>query len=137
MNRVRKYLAVLVAVLGVVAIAGYLVWQSTITVEERVGERAVERWHALIAGDFKKAYSYLGPGYRSATPYAVYEAKLKSGTVEWKKIELKAVKCEPELCTVDLSLDYRPTVKGFEAYQLQNRLTEKWVKVGNQWWHVP
>jgi hypothetical protein len=137
LNRVRKYLAVLVAVLGVVAIAGYLVWQSTITVEERVGERAVERWHALIAGDFKKAYSYLGPGYRSATPYAVYEAKLKSGTVEWKKIELKAVKCEPELCTVDLSLDYRPTVKGFEAYQLQNRLTEKWVKVGNQWWHVP
>lgn len=137
MNRVRKYLAVLAAVVGVVAVAGYLVWQSTITVEERVGVRAVERWHALIAGDFKKAYGYLGPGYRSATPYAVYEAKLKSGTVEWKKIELKAVKCEPELCTVDLSLDYRPTVKGFEAYQLQNRLTEKWVKVGNQWWHVP
>lgn len=137
MNRVRKYLAVLVAVVGVVAVAGYLVWQSTITVEERVGMRAVERWHALIAGDFKKAYGYLGPGYRSATPYADYEAKLKSRTVEWKKIELKAVKCEPELCTVDLSLDYRPTVKGFEAYQLQNRLTEKWVKVGNQWWHVP
>lgn len=137
MNRVRKYLAVLVAVLGVVAVAGYLVWQSTITVEDRVGKRAVERWHALMAGDFKKAYGYLGPGYRSATPYPVYEARLKSGLVEWKKTELKSVKCEPELCTVELDLAYRPTVKNFDTYQLQNRLTEKWVKVDNQWWHVP
>jgi hypothetical protein len=132
----KKYL-VLVVALVLVTVGGYVLWQSTITVEERVGERAVERWHALMAGDFKKAYGYLGPGYRSATPYAVYEAKLRSGMAEWKKIELKAVKCEPELCSVELSVDYRPAVKGFEAYQLQKRLTEKWVKVDNQWWHVP
>ncbi|MBI3343686.1 MAG: hypothetical protein HY028_02255 [Gammaproteobacteria bacterium] len=137
MNRVRKYLAGLVAVLGVVAIAGYLAWQSTITDEERVGERAVERWHALMAGDFKKAYGYLGPGYRSATPYAAYEAKLKSGLVEWKKAELKSVKCQPELCTVELGLDYRPMVKGFEEYQMKNGVTEKWVKVDSQWWYIP
>ncbi len=132
----KKYL-VLVVVLVLVAVGGYVLWQSTITVEERVGERAVERWQALIAGDFKKAYGYLGPGYRSATPFTAYEAKLTAAQVVWKKVELKAVKCEPELCTVDLGLDYRPKVKGFEAYQLQNRLTEKWVKADNQWWHIP
>lgn len=132
----KKFL-VLVAVLVVVAVGGYVLWQSTITVEERVGNRAVERWHALMAGDFKKAYGYLGPGYRSAVPLAAYEAKLTAAQVIWKKVNLKAVKCEQELCTVDLGLDYRPKVKGFEAYQLQNNLTEKWVKVGNQWWYVP
>lgn len=132
----KKFL-VLVAVLVVVAVGGYVLWQSTITVEERVGNRAVERWHALMAGDIKKAYSYLGPGYRSAVPLAAYEAKLTAAQVIWKKVDLKAVKCEPELCTVDLGLDYRPKVKGFEAYQLQKSLTEKWVKAGNQWWYVP
>jgi len=132
----KKYL-VWVAVLVFVIVGGYALWQSTITVEERVGKRAVERWHALMTGDFKKAYSYLGPGYRSATPYPVYEAKARSAVVEWKKVELRSVKCEPELCSVELNVDYRPTVKGFEAYQLQNRLIEKWVKVDSQWWYVP
>ena len=132
----KKYL-VLVAVFVVVIVGGYALWQSTITVEERVGERAVERWHALMKGDFKKAYSYLGPGYRSATPYPVYEAKLRSSLVEWKKVDLKSVKCELELCTVEIDLDYRQTIKSFEAYQLQQKLAEKWVKVDNQWWNIP
>lgn len=132
----KKYLLVL-AVLVVVTVGGYALWQSTITDEDRAGERAVERWHALMAGDFKKAYSYFGPGYRSATPYPVYEARAKSAVVDWKKVDLKSVKCEPELCNVELNIDYRPMVKGFEGYQLQNRLTEKWVKIDNQWWYIP
>ena len=132
----RKYL-VLLAVLIVATVGGYALWQSTITVEERVGQRAVERWQALMAGDFKKAYSYLGPGYRSATPYAVYEARLNSGMVKWGKAGLKSVKCEPELCTVGMEVEYHPTAKGFEAYQLQKIMVEKWVKGNGQWWHIP
>ena len=132
----KKYL-VLLAVLIVATVGGYALWQSTITVEERVGQRAVERWHALMAGDFKKAYSYLGPGYRSATPYTIYEARLRSVVVEWKQVDIKLVKCQPELCSVDVDVDYRPTVKDFKTYQLQSRLNEKWVKVDNQWWYVP
>ena len=133
----KKKFLVLVAVLVVVMVGGYALWQSTITDEERAGERAVERWQALIAGDFKKAYSYFGPGYRSATPYAAYEAKIKSAMVEWRKVSLTTVKCEPEVCTVELIMDYRPTVKDFKDYQMQKNLTEKWVKVDDQWWFVP
>ncbi len=132
----KKYLVSLVAV-ALVAVGGYAWWQSTITVEERVGNRAVERWHALITGDFKKAYSYLGPGYRSATTFEVYEARLKSGLVEWKKIDLKSVKCQPELCTVELGLEYRPMIKNFQGYQIQNSVIEKWINVDGQWWHIP
>lgn len=133
----KKKFLVLVAMLVAVTVGGYALWQSTITVEEWVGNRAVERWHALMAGDFKKAYSYFGPGYRSATPLAAYEAKLAAAKVVWKNVELKAVKCEQELCTVEVGLDYKPKITGFEGYQLQNSLTEKWVKVDNQWWYVP
>lgn len=131
----KKYL-VLVVVLVLVAVGGYVLWQSTITVEERVGERAVERWHALMAGDFKKAYGFFGPGFRSATSHEAYENRLKKRAVIWEKIELRSVKCDKELCTVEVDVRYHPVIKGLEQSVGERVLTEKWVRTDDEWWYV-
>ncbi len=121
----------------VIMAGGYLLWRNTMTAEEQVSERAIARWQALIKGDFKKAYDYLGPGYRSATPYAVYEAKVKSSAVEWGTIGFTAARCEPGVCVVELTLSYHPKLKDFDTYHLQQKLSERWVNTDNQWWYVP
>src|SRR4051812_42141290 len=52
-----------------------------------VRERATQRWSALVAEDFEKAYTYMPPSYRAATPFERYKNSFK-GAIKWVGAEV-------------------------------------------------
>lgn len=91
---------------------------------------AQSRWDALIRGDVTTAYSYLSPASKASVSLLQYQQRLRLGL--WKRVEIEAVSCEPEVCkvVVKMTYDYKQ-VKGVET-----PLNEAWVKEGGRWWFV-
>lgn len=104
--------------------------------EEQVGQRALERWQALIQGDFKKAYGYLSPGYRAVTSFPIYHSHI-GGAVRWKEATLKEVSCADTVCDVIVTIRYQYTAQPVGEYKGERPLKETWVRVDNKWWFLP
>ena len=123
--------ALLLAVAGCAGV-GPLAQKST---EQVVSERADARWHYLIKGDFKAAYDYLSPSYRSAVSPEQYRAGLKEGL--WTGVEVRTVQCPKEdVCKVEVDVDYAYILKG-RSVPGKRSLQETWRKDMGQWWNVP
>ncbi len=101
---------------------------------ERVGQRAVQRWQALIAGDFQKAYNYLSPGYRAVTSYGAYRGHF-GRAVAWTGVSLQGVTCKKDVCDVKVDIEYRAL--GRIKLPGNARLREKWVRASGDWWLLP
>jgi len=97
---------------------------------EAVSARAKARWEALIKADITQAYSYLSPASRATTPLDLYKAKHKLGL--YRTVKVDDVKCDADICTVDLSLTY--DFKQFKG--ITTPVTEKWVITQGQAWYV-
>lgn len=107
--------------------------------EERVAQRAQERWDHLIAGEFDAAYGYLSPAQRTTGSLEAYRRHLMLSRVEWKEASVLDVECGAEACTARIQLDMvvvqpLPRVPAFDASQT---IDEQWVLVESEWWHVP
>ncbi len=137
-----KYPPVAVWCLGSLALVAFLVtagaWATEKPAEkpagEQVGQRAVQRWQALIAGDFQKAYTYLSPGYRAVTPYGAYRGHFGQA-VAWTGVALKTVRCEKNVCDVNVDIEYRAL--GRIKMPGNALLREKWVRASGDWWLLP
>jgi hypothetical protein len=100
------------------------------TRESVVKARAQERWNALLAGRFDKAYEFITPSGRSTLPMETYRGRLSA--VTWRSAKVTAVACEPEVCevTVVLDIDVLPNLPH------QQPISEKWLLDGGKWWFV-
>ena len=97
--------------------------------EEVVAERAQDRWNAIVARDLDKAYEYISPAGRSTTTLESFKNGLKPGF--HKGARVVSVKCGPELCDVQLELEYE-----FQGKRTKTPLPEKWVKQDGKWWFL-
>jgi hypothetical protein len=97
--------------------------------EKIVAQSAQARWNALIAGDVSTAYSYLSPASKEAYSLELYRNSIRPGF--WQKAEVKAVKCEPEVCEVTLDVSYR-----FRRSPITTALKETWIRSGGTWAYV-
>jgi hypothetical protein len=103
--------------------------QRSSSPEEIVGERAQERWEALLAGNLGKAYSFLSPASRQINSLDSYSSSVRVGF--WKKARVERVTCpEADLCEVHLVVEY---VRGSA---ISTPLLESWAQSGGQWWYV-
>jgi hypothetical protein len=86
-----------------------------------VSEKAQARWDALIKGDVDAAYQFLSVGSKTATPLAMYKAKIKPGL--WREAKVDKIDCEREICkvTVLVTYDYK-AMKG-----IQTPVPETWI----------
>jgi len=109
------------------------------TPNDQVKRRAGERWQALIRQDFDAAYTYLSPGYRAMRSLELYKSRDFGRRVHWKAAEVKAVSCEPEVCTaqVDVTYVYLGKIEALAGQETVAPMTEKWVLAEGQWWHLP
>lgn len=95
-----------------------------------VAERAEARWKALIKGDLEDAYSYLSPGSRATTSFALYKAKVKPGM--WRDAKAEKVTCDGDLCQVTMLVTYdAKRMKGIET-----PVMESWVIENGTPWYV-
>lgn len=103
--------------------------------EEKVAARAVERWDALIKGDYKKAYSYLSAGYQETQSEASYQPG--GGRVQWSAIKLGSVSCTEDVCDVVVFLDYTFRARSVGEIDSTKRLEEKWIFSEGRWSYLP
>lgn len=102
--------------------------------QDQVKQRATERWQALVAGEFDKAYSYNTPGFRALVTPAAYRGRTGSA-VKWVGAEVTQVNCtEPAKCNVQIKLDYQPVLGGKIAGSYSTYLDESWLQEDSQWW---
>ena len=106
-----------------------------------IDKKAIERWNALIEGDYKKAYSYIAPSYKQLEDFSAFSNRMNVAQlhITWNKVELNNKKCEPEVCEVNLKLNY--------TYQFPKRsmgeatattdVKENWIKSDEKWYYLP
>ena len=103
-----------------------------------VKERADKRMAALQAGDFKKAYSYMTPGYRATKNLNRFKGEFAGGlNITW--FEVLEPECEPERCVVTVTRKYKMpmTVRGQagKVREFENNTRQVWINTDGQWWY--
>ena len=103
------------------------------TPQEQVSQRANERWKALVAADFSRAYSYNTPGFRAVVTLDAYRNRV-GAAVKWVGAEEVKVECpEAATCTATLRLDYQPVLGGVKG-TFNTHIEESWLLEDGQWW---
>ena len=109
------------------------------TTEDAVMSRAQQRWDALVAKDFKKAYSYMAPSYRALVTPEAYVKKFGTGG-RWTSVAVHSAKCEAERCQVKVRVEANVKIPlpgqrlGAEQH-LSSYYDEPWVREDGKWWH--
>ena len=111
------------------AIAAGCATQPPTTDEQLVERKAMERWNAVIAGDYKKAYGFISPAGRALTTAEAYERTFRRGF--HKAARVTEVRCAQELCDVTLELEY-----SHQGRAIKTPFWEKWVKQDSDWWYL-
>jgi hypothetical protein len=122
--------------LFLLTLSGCAVMPST---EDTVRKLSAERWQALFDEDYKKAWEYLGPGFRKRVSLTAYTLRFL-GKTRWKDAEVKQVKCEEsgQRCVVSIKAAYHYMGNElFPAYDDTALIDEVWVLIDGHWWHVP
>jgi len=102
--------------------------------QDQVRQRASERWQALVAGDFTKAYNYSTPGYRAVVNADAFRGR--HGTaVKWVGSEVVSVKCpEATRCLANIRLEVQPLLGGRFGDKIDTHIDETWLLEDGQWW---
>lgn len=104
------------------------------TPEETVTQLATQRWKALIAGDFDKAYELTTPSYRQIKSAANYRGQRQGLLVKWISAEVVGAKCDGPKCEVFYKLQVKPIGPFRFDRTLVSGNSEIWVLEGGQWW---
>jgi hypothetical protein len=107
---------------------------SVSTPQDQVRQRAGERWQALVAGEFSRAYTYATPSFRAAVGVDNYRNRFGSAVV-WLGSEVVEVKC-PEVtkCVAHVRIDYRPLMARKIVDKMAALTEETWLFEDGQWW---
>ncbi|MDO6746786.1 hypothetical protein [Gilvimarinus sp. 1_MG-2023] len=114
-----------------VLLAGGCALVSPKTAEERVTERALERYDALMAGNYVKALRYTSAGYQARTTPSLYSMKF-GGSRGWDSVKVASAECEETRCDVTVHVRHRlqNTKNGYG--RLTNK--ERWILSDGEWW---
>jgi hypothetical protein len=130
-----RNLALLACISMLVACAG----TSTARRDQIIAERAQERWDALLALDYERAYAYASPGYRSSASLTDFEISMRVRRVQYVSAEYEGHQCEEAACTVRMRVGYRVVrpAPGLTDWTASSVMTERWVNSGGNWWFIP
>jgi hypothetical protein len=107
---------------------------SSGTPEEQVRQRATERWQALVAGQFSRAYSYNTPGFRAVVSPDAYRNRFGSA-LTWLGAEVIRVNCsEVNKCIALVRVDFKPMLGRQNGTKMSTHVDETWLLEDRQWW---
>lgn len=106
---------------------------------EAVSARALARWDALVAGDYKKAHAFISPGMRSLLPLDYYRAYLEASALHWKAAEVESVECAAQRCEAAIRRTdvYVGSITALVGQETSSKLQESWIQSEGEWWFVP
>ena len=109
------------------------------TPQEALRERVEAYYQALIAKDYKGAYAFFTPGYR--TTWSVtdhYQIHPIIGT--WLSAEVLSVDCVNEqVCDVVVrtSFRFKEEVEPLGGQEIPMDLKHRWLKTDGDWYYLP
>ncbi len=124
----------LIASIAIAALAGCAAVGTPKTPEETVRQLATQRWQALLAGDFEKAYEFAVPSYRQLKTAAYYRNKRLGTPVKWIAVEVINAECEAVKCEVRIKLESKPIVPFGLQGNMIGGIDEVWVLEDGRWW---
>lgn len=102
--------------------------------QEQVRQRATERWQALLAGEYSRAYNYNTPSFRAVLTVDGYRNRFGSA-VTWLGAEVVRVECpEVSRCTAVVRIDYRPVMSHQADAKISTHVDETWISENGKWW---
>lgn len=130
-----RWVVVSAVIVGALAVAGCAGLQSVDESPELVVRKlSVQRWQALLARDFDKAYSFTTPGYRQLRTLEYFKANRQGAPVKWLSAEVLRVECEKERCKTVVQVESKPTLPFPFRGNITSGLDEVWVFEDQRWW---
>lgn len=102
------------------------------TPEQLVKQRASERWEALVASRWDKAYGFVSPAFRATMSEERYRERFV-GIPKWKSADVRSVNCEPEKCTAVIRIEALYGARAGMA-TLSTDVSEIWLHEEGQWY---
>ena len=102
-------------------------------------QRVTERWQALEAREFERAWEYTSPAYRAVFPKQLYRKKF-SYAVTWELTGVKVVNYDSSaaVASVVVRVMSEPTKRTSKASELIGAtpasVRERWIFTDGQWW---
>jgi hypothetical protein len=102
-------------------------------------QRVRERWHALVARDFEKAWEYCSPAYRARFSKQLYVKKFSYG-VKWELTGVEIVNYDgaAAVASVVVRVMSEPTKQTSSASvaigAIPTTLRERWIFAEGRWW---
>ena len=107
---------------------------DTGTPQTQITKRATERWQALIALDFARAYTYGTPSFRAVVPQDNYRIRFGAG-VTWLGAEVMGVECpDTTKCIAKIRIDYKTLLGRNSGAKYSAQVDETWLYDAGQWW---
>ncbi len=100
----------------------------------RASARALERWTAISAGDYEKAFAYFTPASRNG--YSAGDLERQWAQFQAKSPRIGEAACEAEVCTIVVYLDamVRLPRVGLKQHLLPS--TERWTWDGSNFFLI-
>ncbi len=103
-------------------------------------QRVRDRWAAVIARDFEKAWEFTTPNYRKVFPKHLYLNKF-SYSVDWELTRVEVVHYDPRaaVASVAVRVMSKPTkqtsVASSSLGAIPVTINERWINIDGQWWY--
>ena len=117
-----------------------LVWCSSRSASASPASDAYDQANvAFQERRFDEAYELMSPGYRQTMAKDLYLKTMKDRPVKWTGVSFLAATCEPEVCSVRLTIDaeFKMPVMRVGTVEVQDIVTENWVLNDGEWYMVP
>lgn len=108
--------------------------------KNKLDNRVIDFWNFKIDKDYKKAYNFLSPGWKSTESQESYAQRIEQSVVTWIDVKLKKKMCsKPGLCQVGLEVTYEYMFRGATTQKMTipTMLVENWMLIDNIWYNVP
>lgn len=107
-----------------------------LTPQEQVRARATQRWQALMAYDYAKAYEFATPSYRALVSQESYRSR-QGAALQRTSAKVFSVECPtPDTCTARVEVGVKPPLGNRYGSEIIAPVDESWVLQNDQWWLV-
>ncbi|PID49952.1 MAG: hypothetical protein CR991_03900 [Proteobacteria bacterium] len=108
--------------------------------EAAVQKAAQQRWDALIAGDFHRAYQFYSEAYQETVSLDSFRKQIQ-GVGFWKKAQVQKVHCgdSSNLCKTEVEVTVAMKMRGLpKPVETSDVVREVWIKDGffSDWRYV-
>lgn len=109
---------------------------KNLTEEDVLKERVMAYWGYKVDKELDKAYDYEYNPEKMTK--AVYIGRYLNPTLELRRFDLKTIKINKEEGSAEVALTIinKVSVPGVKVFETPTAITERWVRVGEVWYHV-